>query len=86
MDESSFVPRPPPPAPQPESGAMYSAPVSRQVQGGGYRPSPSSVRLSAEQREAARMSGISEVEYAKQLHNLDKAKTEEGRYTVRRYD
>jgi hypothetical protein len=56
--------------PEPERAAIYSAPVSREVTGNGYRPSPSSMRLSIEQREAARLAGISEVEYARQLQKL----------------
>jgi hypothetical protein len=55
-----------PPPPEPKSPASYvSAPVSREV--GGYRePSPSSVRLTPDERDIARASGISETEYAKQ--------------------
>jgi hypothetical protein len=58
------------PQPAPERAAIYSAPVSREVTSNGYRPSPSSMRLSVEQREAARLAGISEVEYARQLQKL----------------
>jgi hypothetical protein len=63
-----FQPPPAPPPEQPEQAAssIYSAPVLRQVGGGGYTPSPSSVRLSHQGREAAKMAGISETEYARQ--------------------
>jgi hypothetical protein len=61
----------PPPVPEPEPPAqresIYSAPVSREVPTGGYRePSLSSVRLTIDEKQIARNSGISEVEYAKQ--------------------
>jgi hypothetical protein len=61
-----FQPTPAPPE-QPEQSAssIYSAPVSRQVGGGGYQPSPSSIRLSRKEQEAARMAGISDTEYAR---------------------
>jgi hypothetical protein len=58
--------RPPPPPPEPDRTAMYSAPPSRQTASNGYREdTPRSVRLSAEQREAARLAGIDEVTYAR---------------------
>jgi hypothetical protein len=56
---------PPPPPPEPSRASIVSAPVSRGEIGGYREPSPSSVRLSGEEREIARASGISEVEYAK---------------------
>jgi hypothetical protein len=61
-----FTPTAPPPE-QPEQSAssIYSAPVSRQAGGGNYQPSPSSIRLSREEQEAARMAGISDTEYAR---------------------
>jgi hypothetical protein len=61
-----FQPTPAPPE-QPEQAAssIYSAPVSRQAGGGNYQPSPSSIRLSREEQEAARMAGISDTEYAR---------------------
>jgi hypothetical protein len=60
------VPPPEPPAEQTQS-AIFSAPVSRQVgSGGGYQPSLSSVRLTQEQQQIARASGISDTEYARQ--------------------
>ncbi len=71
--------RPPPSPPEPDRAAMYSAPVSREGTSAGYRePSPSSVRLSPAQREAARYAGISEVDYAKQLMKLPAYKRERG--------
>jgi hypothetical protein len=64
-----FRPPPPPPAPEPSREASYvSAPVSRGDVGGYQRdPSPSSVRLTPEQKQIAAASGISEVDYAKNL-------------------
>ena len=56
----------PPPPPEPRSAAAYvSAPVSRGEVGGYREPSPSSVKLSPDEREIARASGISETEYAR---------------------
>jgi hypothetical protein len=74
------VPKPPPPPPQPETGAMYSAPVSREVANGSGRrePSPSSIRLTPEMREAARMAGITEIEYARQFVKLPEYKRVRG--------
>ncbi len=70
----AFFEPPPPPAP-PVQSAMYSAPVSRSVPSGGYRePSPSSVRLTHEEQETARMSGISDIEYAKNKLRMEREK------------
>lgn len=64
----------PPPAP-PDRAAMYSAPVSREVPTGAYRePSPSSVTLSQDQLAIAAASGISPVEYARNLLKLEAQK------------
>jgi hypothetical protein len=65
-----------PPAPEPPGpGAYVSAPVSRETPTGAYRePSPSQVRLSAEERQIARASGISEVEYARNRLRLEREK------------
>jgi hypothetical protein len=73
-------PAPPPPSPpEPDRAAIMSAPVSRGDVGGYSRnPSPSSVRLTLEQREAAALAGISEVEYARQFAKLDRYKRERG--------
>jgi hypothetical protein len=76
--EPEFRPPPPLPPPQADRAAIYSAPVSRETAGTGYRPSPSSTRLSVEQREAARLAGISEVEYARQLQKLGPYKAARG--------
>ena len=75
-----FQPKPPPePSPEPERAAIYSAPVSREVPSGGYRePSPASIRLTIEQREVARLAGISEVEYARQFAKLSAYKRTRG--------
>jgi hypothetical protein len=58
----------PPPAPEPRGAAAYvSAPVSRGEIGGGYRePSLSQVKLTPDEKDIARASGISETEYARQ--------------------
>lgn len=67
--------RPAPPALPPVQSAMYSAPVSRVVPSGGYRePSPLQVHLSAEEKQVAAVSGISEVEYAKHKLRLEREK------------
>jgi hypothetical protein len=62
-----FFTLPPAPPEQPEQSmsSIYSAPVSRQVGGGSVPTSPRSVTLTTAEREAARMSGISEMEYAR---------------------
>jgi hypothetical protein len=72
-------PPPPTPPPEPDRTAMYSAPPSRQTTGTGYHDtSPRSVRLSPEEREVARLSGISEREYAmRKLEMLSKQRTGE---------
>jgi hypothetical protein len=70
----AFFEPPPPPAP-PVQSAIYSAPVSRTVPSAGYRePSPSSVRLTREEQETARMSGISDIEYAKHKLRMEREK------------
>jgi hypothetical protein len=47
----------------PDRGSIYSAPVSRTVPG--YRePSPRQVKLTGEEQQIARASGISDVQYA----------------------
>ena len=60
-----FFKPPPPPAP-PEASSMYSATVSRGEVGNYHRePSPSQVRLSPEEKQIAAISGITDLEYAK---------------------
>lgn len=55
--------------------SMVSAPVSREAPTGGRaETNPSKVKLTPAQKEAAAMAGITEVEYARQLLNLGKAK------------
>jgi hypothetical protein len=70
-----------PPAPK---GPPVSAPVSREVRsiGGSRSISPSQIRLSAEEREVAKLSNISEVEYAQNKLRLAQAKAD-GRYAKR---
>jgi|SRR5215813_12751452 len=70
--------RPPPPKqPAPGASAMtYSAPVSREVPTAGPRveTNPSQVRLSAEEVDIAKASGISLTEYARQKLRLEAEK------------
>ncbi len=67
-----------------ERASIMSAPVSREAPSGGGQRSSRTIRLTAEQREAAKLAGISEVEYAKQLQKLNELKGE-GNYSERRY-
>jgi hypothetical protein len=61
-----FRPKPPRQAPPRTAAAIVSAPVSRDVPDGIPRElKPNQVRLSPEEIEAARLSGISTVEYAR---------------------
>lgn len=53
---------------------VVSAPVSRDNPGGGTRPSPGRITLTAEEREHARASGVTDAEYAKQKARLMEAK------------
>jgi hypothetical protein len=67
-----FKPEPPPaPRRPPGKASIVSAPVSRDAAPGNYQSefedSPRSVRLSPEQLDAARISGVTPAEYAKQL-------------------
>ena len=63
-----FFRPPPPPLPQPQAqtrAALTSAPVSREVPSGNRIPSiPSRINLSAEERQIAAASGISDKQYA----------------------
>lgn len=59
---------------QPVRRSVVSAPVSREAPSSGGERSNSPVRLTAAQREAAKASGITETEYAKQLVVLRQAK------------
>jgi hypothetical protein len=62
--------------PEEPSTSHYAAPVSRsggeRYAMGDYEPTAGSIRLSAEQRDMAARSGISETEYAKQLLKMQK--------------
>jgi hypothetical protein len=68
----------PPAKPMRPQSVPVSAPVSRTVPDGGPRPEfeqdPRRVTLSVEEREVARASGISEVEYAKNKIKMMQAK------------
>jgi hypothetical protein len=58
-----------------QRASNYSAPPSRAgVTTTGVDPSPTRITLSAEQREAARISGISEIDYAKNVLKLNRLK------------
>jgi hypothetical protein len=61
----------PPPEP-PSRASIVSAPVSRGEVGGYREPSPSRMTLTEEQRQIAAASGISDVQYAKNLLRLRK--------------
>jgi hypothetical protein len=78
----------PPPTPlpaEPSRASFVSAPVSREVPTGSGSRSNRQIRLTAEEREAAKMAGITEVEYAKQKQKFTEARENEGRYGDRRY-
>jgi hypothetical protein len=83
------IPAPPPPSPtaaEPTQRRMsipVSAPVSREAPNlGGGNATPSRVELTSEQREAARIAGVSEVEYARNLLRLNQMKRD-GHYQER---
>jgi phage I-like protein len=59
---------------QPARRQAPAAPVSREG-GTGGSPRPGTIRLSAAQREAARMAGISDAEYAQSLVALQREGT-----------
>lgn len=60
-----------------------SAPVSREVPNASGTRSTGKITLNAEQREAARLSGVTEAEYARQLVKLNQMKAN-GEYGERR--
>lgn len=61
------------PAPRQTERKTYSAPPSREASPmNGQKQNGSKIRLSPEQREAAKASGLSDAEYAKNLINLGK--------------
>jgi len=65
------------------NSGMVSAPVSREPPASDGSRKPGVVRLSPAQREAAKMAGITEAEYAKQLMRLQ-AEKDSGNYGERR--
>ncbi len=74
---------PEPPQPR-QRGPIYSAPVSREGTGyGGSSISPSRVQLTRAECELAKLSGITEAEYARQKMKLDEMKRN-GDYQERR--
>jgi hypothetical protein len=79
-----FRPEPPPAMPaRPSPASFTSAPVSREGLSGGDRPPsiPTKITLSMEEREAARIAGVSEVEYAVQKRRLMLEKASGSRQT-----
>jgi hypothetical protein len=61
--------------PQPQQRtSIVSAPVSRDVPSGTTPRKNGKITLTAEQRESARISGITEAEYAKQLEKYREMK------------
>ena len=73
---------PEPPEPQPPSrGNFVSAPVSREPSG--YGQSASRITLTREQADLARLAGITEAEYARQLLRLREMQAS-GEYSERR--
>jgi hypothetical protein len=71
----------PPEPPEPNPARYVSAPVSRD--GSHFGSSPRSIRLTKEQIEFARMSGITEADYARELMRLNQLKAD-GHYGERR--
>jgi hypothetical protein len=83
------IPASPPPAPtaaeptQRRQSIPVSAPVSREAPNlGGGNATPSRVELTSEQREAARIAGVDEVTYARNLLRLNQMKRD-GHYQER---
>lgn len=66
----------PPVRPARREAAIVSAPVSREGAGSTSGNSGNTIRLTVAQKEAAKLSGITEAEYAKQLVKYNKAKEE----------
>ena len=66
-----------------DNSSVVSAPVSRTVPSNDGARKPGTVRLTVQQREAAKMAGITEAEYAKQLLKMQEAK-DNGSYGERR--
>lgn len=69
---------------QREKASIMSAPVSRETPSGSGQRSSTRITLTQAQKEFAKVSGITEVEYAKQLKKLEEAKSN-GDYGERRY-
>jgi hypothetical protein len=73
------------PLPEPPSVSHFSAPVSREVPTStGQRPSSTRITLTKEEKDMARIAGVSEVEYAKQKGRLIEEKNS-GNYGEHRY-
>jgi hypothetical protein len=80
QETPKFFAPPAQPKPKPNGGPIVSAPVSRTVpDGSGSRPEyqqdPRRVTLSVDEREIARASGISEIEYARNKIKLQGMKS-----------
>jgi len=69
--------------PKPETehanGAIISAPVSREIPSSGGKRYGGSINLTPQQREAAKLAGVTEKVYAEQLQRLHEFK-ERGEY------
>jgi len=65
---------------QPQRRATVSAPVSREAPSSSGTDRPGRITLTVQQKEAAKIAGITEVEYAKNLQRL-KAEKANGNYT-----
>jgi hypothetical protein len=57
-----------------EDRPVMSAPISRELPSNGYRLGPSSYRLSPEERQIAKASGMSDVDYARGRLRLEELK------------
>jgi hypothetical protein len=56
------------------AASMFSAPVSREAPTSNRMDRPGRLTLTAEQREAARVAGVTEIEYAMNVLRLQEAK------------
>jgi hypothetical protein len=82
-----FRPLPPPPPPERERSSIVSAPVSREVPSANGARSTRQIRLTVDEREAAALAGVTEVEYAKQKQRLmDEQAAGNSKYSRTRYE
>jgi hypothetical protein len=83
MQQRTALERAPPPAPERQRTNIVSAPVSREVPSASGKRENGKTTLSAEQSEYARIAGVSEAEYARQLARLNNMRAD-GSYSERR--